>query len=109
DKDKNRDQHRDNTLILYSSKYYWAWFIPLDDEIVSVGIVTPAAYFLEKKETKREFYIRELRELHPELSRRIPEIKLVEDVHVIPNYLSGKRILRQRFQLHRGRASLHRS
>jgi hypothetical protein len=27
-----------------------------------------------------------LHELNPELKRRLPEIKLVEDVHVIPNY-----------------------
>ncbi len=81
-----RDQHRDNTLIFYASKFHWAWFIPLDDEVVSVGVVIPSAYFLEKKESKREFFLRELRELHPELSRRIPEPWLVEDVHVIPNY-----------------------
>ena len=30
--------------------------------------------------------MRELHALHPELAWRIPEIKLVEDVHVIPNY-----------------------
>src|SRR5207247_735313 len=76
----------DNMVIFYQKKYHWGWFIPLDEEVVSVGIVCPSAYFLDKKESKRDFYIRELRELHPELSRRIPEIKLVEDVHVIPNY-----------------------
>jgi flavin-dependent dehydrogenase len=81
-----RETDKDNTLIFYQKKYHWGWFIPLDDRVVSVGIVCPSAYFLEKKESKRDFYIRELRELHPELSRRIPEIKLVEDVHVIPNY-----------------------
>jgi flavin-dependent dehydrogenase len=81
-----RETDKDNTLIFYQKKYHWAWFIPLDDQVVSVGIVCPSAYFLEKKESKRDFYIRELRELHSELSRRIPEIKLVEDVHVIPNY-----------------------
>ena len=81
-----RETHKDNTLIFYQKKYHWGWFIPLDEEVVSVGIVCPSAYFLDKKESKRDFYIRELRELHPELSRRIPEIKLVEDVHVIPNY-----------------------
>lgn len=81
-----RDQHKDNTLIFYQKKFYWAWFIPLDENVVSVGIVVPAAYFLEKKESLRDFYVRELRELHPELSRRIPEINLVEAVHVIPNY-----------------------
>ena len=48
-----------------------------------MAIVCPSAYLLGKKESKRDFCIREL---HPELSSRIPEIKLVEDVHVIPNY-----------------------
>lgn len=78
--------HKDNTLIFYQKKYHWAWFIPIDEEIVSVGVVIPSAYFLEKKESPHDFLCRELHELHPELKQRIPEIKLVEDVHVIPNY-----------------------
>jgi len=86
DDGSTRKNGKDNTLIFYEKKYHWAWFIPLDDEIVSVGVVVPSGYFLEKNETKMEFLKRELRELHPELSRRIPEIQLVEDVHVIPNY-----------------------
>jgi flavin-dependent dehydrogenase len=81
-----RETNRDNTLIFYFQKYHWAWFIPLDEDVVSVGVVIPAAYFLEKKESKKDFLVRELRELHPELSRRLPEINLVEDVHIIPNY-----------------------
>jgi flavin-dependent dehydrogenase len=82
----SRTEDKDNTLILYRSKFNWAWFIPLDSEVVSVGVVVPAAYFLGKRESKRDFLVRELHELNPELTRRIPEIKLVEDVHVIPNY-----------------------
>jgi flavin-dependent dehydrogenase len=58
----------------------------LNPEVVSIGVVIPAASFLSKKENKRDFYIRELREMHPELARRLPDITLVEDVHVIPNY-----------------------
>ncbi len=81
-----RDTHKDNTLIFYQKKFHWSWLIPLDEEVVSVGIVVPAAYFLEKKETKRDFLERELRELNPDLNRRLPEITFVEDVHVIPNY-----------------------
>jgi len=77
----------DNTLIFYTRKFYWAWAIPLDSEVVSVGIVMPAQYFLDKKESKRDFLLREYKELNPELARRLPgEIELVEDVHVIPNY-----------------------
>lgn len=81
-----RETDKDNTLIFYRRKFQWSWFIPLDDKVVSVGVVFPSAYFLEKKESKRDFLIRELHELHPELKRRLPEIRLVEDVHVIPNY-----------------------
>ncbi|MBM3943794.1 MAG: FAD-dependent oxidoreductase [SAR202 cluster bacterium] len=82
----NRDQHRDNTLIFYKKKYHWAWSIPLDKDVVSIGIVSPSSYFQSAKESKKDFFMREVRELHPELSRRVPEINLVEDVHVIPNY-----------------------
>jgi 2-polyprenyl-6-methoxyphenol hydroxylase-like FAD-dependent oxidoreductase len=84
--DSARDNAKDNTLIFYQSKYHWAWFIPIDDEVVSVGVVVPGAYFQDKGENKRNFLVRELQELNPELKRRLPEIKLVEDIHVIPNY-----------------------
>ncbi len=82
----DREHMPDNTHIFYQKKYHWAWAIPLDDEVVSVGIVTPSQYFVDKKESKPDYVKRELRELHPELSRRLPEINLVEDAHVIPNY-----------------------
>ena len=75
-----------NTHIFYTRKFHWAWAIPLDDEVTSVGIVVPSAYFREKKESKRDFYVRELRELNPGLTSRAGDAELVEDVHVIPNY-----------------------
>ena len=75
-----------NTHIFYTRKFHWAWAIPLDHEVTSVGIVVPAAYFREKKESKRDFYVRELRELNPGLTGRAGDAELVEDVHVIPNY-----------------------
>ena len=81
-----REDHPDNTLIFYQQKYHWAWFIPLDREVVSVGVVVPSAYFLEKKESKQEFLLRELHELHPQLTDRMQASQLVDDVHVIPNY-----------------------
>ena len=81
-----RDSQPGNTLILYKGKFHWAWAIPLEDEVMSVGVVTPSQYFVDTGETKEEFLRRELQELHPELSRRLPTIEFVEDVHVIPNY-----------------------
>src|SRR5713101_5218417 len=77
---------KDNTLIFYEKKFHWSWFIPLDEEVVSVGLVVPRADFLDKKQTPEEFFRSDLYEINPEISRRIPELKLVEKVHVIPNY-----------------------
>jgi len=86
DHGETRDLQPGNTHIFYKSKYNWAWGIPIDDDVVSIGIVTPAQYFQDKKESKPDFIKRELRELNPELSRRCPNLNLVEDAHVIPNY-----------------------
>lgn len=81
-----REGHPDNTIIFYASKYRWAWFIPLDDEVVSVGVVVDGTYFAGKKESKRDFLLRELQELHPELARRVPDRTLLEEARAIPNY-----------------------
>jgi flavin-dependent dehydrogenase len=49
-------------------------------------VTIPSAYFQEKGESTKAFLLRELHELNPDLTRRLPKIELVEDVHVIPNY-----------------------
>jgi len=88
-RDENTDEPRvksTNTHIFYTKKYHWAWGIPIDAEVTSVGIVVPAEYFRNKKESRHDFYVRELRELNPGLARRAEDAELVEEVHVIPNY-----------------------
>ena len=75
-----------NTHIFYKKKYHWAWAIPLDGEITSIGVVVPASYFRETQLSKDEFLRREMRQLNPGLSAHIPEAELVEPAHVIPNY-----------------------
>ncbi|HNB50981.1 MAG TPA: tryptophan 7-halogenase [Anaerolineales bacterium] len=83
---RDEGDKKDDTIIFYKGKYHWSWFIPLDDEVVSVGVVISSAYFQEKNESKRDFLIRELKELNPEIVKRIPDINLVEDVRSIVNY-----------------------
>jgi 1H-pyrrole-2-carbonyl-[peptidyl-carrier protein] brominase len=52
-----------------------------------VGIVIPAAYFREKKESRDDFVRREIHELNPGLAGRVPgEAELLEPAHTIPNY-----------------------
>jgi flavin-dependent dehydrogenase len=79
-------KERNNTIILYKERFHWAWFIPIDDEITSIGVVVPNEYFQSKKESKHDLLMRELNELHPELSRRTPDKRLVEEARAIPNY-----------------------
>jgi flavin-dependent dehydrogenase len=86
DDGSTREKDPDNTLIMYEKKFHWSWFIPIEKEVVSVGVVVPSAYFLEKKLSPKDFLVQELHVLNPENKRRMPEVKLVEDVHVIPNY-----------------------
>jgi flavin-dependent dehydrogenase len=75
-----------NTLIFYQKKFHWAWFIPIDDEVVSLGVVVPSATFQESGQSTEEFFRRYLPEINPDLTRRCLDIELVETVHVIPNY-----------------------
>lgn len=83
---RDEGKRQDDTLIFYQQKNHWGWFIPLDSETVSIGVVVPTSYFQSKKESKHDFLVRELRELNPELSRRLPEIQLTEEVRAISNY-----------------------
>jgi flavin-dependent dehydrogenase len=75
-----------NTLIFYRQKHHWAWFIPLDDQVTSVGVVVPADYYRSKNESKPQFLLRELHQLNPELTRRLPQIEFAEEVRGISNY-----------------------
>jgi len=75
-----------NTLIFYRQKNHWAWFIPIDDEVTSVGVVVPGEYFAAQKLSKEDFLKQELHALNPELSRRVPDLIFVEDVYATTNY-----------------------
>lgn len=82
----DRLHHPDNTIICYAEQFHWGWFIPLDRETVSVGIVVPASRFTSRQEGKQDFLFRELRAMHSELSRRVPDLTPLEPVRAIPNY-----------------------
>lgn len=83
-----RDVGKDSnaTLVFYQKTNHWAWFIPLDQEVVSIGVVVPATYFQDRKETKEAFFKRELHEINPNLNRRICQVELVEEVRAASNY-----------------------
>jgi len=49
---------RDNTLIFYQKKNHWAWFIPLDKDVVSIGVVTPPTITLPKRSPSTNSFVR---------------------------------------------------
>ena len=75
-----------NTLIFYQKKFHWAWVIPIEPDVVSVGVVIPADYFRARGETREVFLARELRELNPGLAERMEEATMIEPVRAIVNY-----------------------
>ena len=80
------EEARSNTLIFYQNKFHWAWFIPIDENVVSIGLVTPKATFVETKQSPEEFFRNTIPAINPDLRRRVADMKLIEKVHVIPNY-----------------------
>jgi 1H-pyrrole-2-carbonyl-[peptidyl-carrier protein] brominase len=82
-----REDDPGNTLIFYKGRFHWAWFIPLDDDVVSVGVVAPGGYLAASGESKADYLRRELLELHPDLARRVGRpVTLVEEARAVPNY-----------------------
>ncbi len=75
-----------DTWLFYQKKHHWAWFIPVSDDMVSVGTVTPGAYYKQTGESKADFLKRELHELNPELKHRVPDNTLHEPVRSIANF-----------------------
>lgn len=75
-----------NTMIFYREKFHWSWFIPLTDDVTSIGVVTPASYFKEQNLSKEDFLRAELTRLNPELTKRITNTDFLEEVRAISSY-----------------------
>ena len=79
-------QQSGNTLLYYQDKFYWAWFIPVSGELTSVGVVFRTDYFKKSGMSKEQMFLHECRHMTPVLSQRLPDLKLHEPVHAIPNF-----------------------
>ncbi|MBA3832257.1 MAG: tryptophan 7-halogenase [Chthoniobacterales bacterium] len=75
-----------NTLIFYKAKNHWAWMIPVSETETSLGVVTSAAYFKEKRLDKAEFLRTELLNLNPDLTRRITNTDFLDEVRTNTSY-----------------------
>ncbi|MGH3190643.1 MAG: NAD(P)/FAD-dependent oxidoreductase [Streptosporangiaceae bacterium] len=75
-----------NTLLFLARATHWSWLIPLERDVVSIGIVVPGEYYQLHGEPKRDFLLRELREFNPELARRTTCAVPVTDICASSNY-----------------------
>ena len=75
-----------DTLVYFERPDRWAWFIPIEDDVTSVGVVCGADYFAERGESREEFLERELEEFNPDLTVRAANRARTEPVRTIANY-----------------------
>ena len=79
-------QHGGATVILHTkSKEAWFWYIPLSNDITSVGLVGDAEYILKSRPTPGDAYCEEL-ENCPSVARRIANAEMVEDFRVAKEF-----------------------
>jgi flavin-dependent dehydrogenase len=83
---RETEQGAANTLIFYEKKNHWAWLIPIDDEITSVGVVVPREYFAAQRLSPADFLRSELMRMNPELTKRVPDLTFVEETRSASNY-----------------------
>ena len=75
-----------NTLLFFREAGLWSWFIPIDDEVTSIGLVVSAEYLRRHGESRADFLLRELREFNAELARRSAAAELDGEVRASANY-----------------------
>ena len=75
----------DNTFIFYAETFHWAWFIPLSEDSVSIGVVVPSAQY-KKYGGAEELLAWGLEGVNPDLARRMKRARAVEPVRFISNY-----------------------
>src|ERR1700676_3192368 len=74
------------TLVLYTSdKLAWFWYIPLHDNIVSIGVVADADHLLKGRGTPEEVYAEEVAKC-PALQRRLTEAECVDQIRVLREF-----------------------
>ena len=103
------EQAKDNTLIFYDKKFHWAWFIPIDKEVVSLGMVTPRAKFVERSRRRRSISGARFTASIPRSGDASQARHGRESARDSKLLLSGTRILRQGLYLHWRLAPFHRS
>ncbi|MBX3727136.1 MAG: tryptophan 7-halogenase [Xanthomonadales bacterium] len=72
-------------ISIYRFDFGWAWFIPLPDGLMSIGVVAGPAHFRTRRGDQAAFLLDTLRS-HPEAAARMRQAELATPVHATGNY-----------------------
>lgn len=75
-----------NTHIFYSHKHHWAWFIPISNDVTSVGVVVPSETFKDSGQNPAAFLGDSLKTLNVHLADRMEHTQRVSEVWSTSNY-----------------------
>ena len=79
-------QHGGATVILHTnSKACWFWYIPLSNDITSVGLVGDPEYLLKSRPSVGDAFCEELSNC-PAMSRRLEDSQMVDEFHVAKEF-----------------------
>jgi flavin-dependent dehydrogenase len=83
---RDASPHANDTVIFYAKKQHWAWFIPLSDDTVSVGIVVPTDAYKAVAGSPDQLMAWGAEHINPELRRRLADATITEPVRAVRNY-----------------------
>lgn len=72
-------------ISIYRFDFGWAWFIPLPDGLMSIGVVAGPDHFRTRRGDQAAFLLDTLRS-HPEAAARLAGAALASPVHATGNY-----------------------
>jgi geranylgeranyl reductase family protein len=83
---RDPSEHGGATIILHTQeKKSWFWFIPLSNDVTSIGVVADNDYLLKGRGTAAEVFSEELANC-PGLTRRMQDAELVSKHHVAKEF-----------------------
>ncbi|MFM7843550.1 MAG: NAD(P)/FAD-dependent oxidoreductase [Planctomycetota bacterium] len=75
-----------NTLIFYSDRHRWSWFIPISEDQTSLGLVVPANELADSGLSPEAFFFDRIGSLNPALTSRLQQVEYTEKVRCSSNY-----------------------
>jgi flavin-dependent dehydrogenase len=76
----------ESTHIFYGKRHHWAWAIPLNDDITSVGVVLPKQSLGGGKKSAEEIFKATLHNVNPELIARTQDDTIQSEIYTTTNY-----------------------